>query len=216
MQLEIEACDIILFNRPCLKMDPVSSCICASAKGVAASSWDHVGVVVEDELGKLYILEVNMTGVTRRPLYERISRSRSNEIAVRKLVGPRTSELKSKLWAISEELLSKNYNLSLLQMVQGVSMSYLKHGTNKRWVDRDLLEFEKSMIEKEMPYLQEFPIARCLLILRLSQLQQEIIKCKIEEDLDSSHDATSQSSFFCSQLVGSVLFRAGIGLCTAR
>jgi len=106
--------------------------------------------------------------------------------------------------------------MSLLQMINGAYVSYLRHGANKLWVEKDLLEYEKYMIENELSYHQHFPIAKSLLKLRLSQIKRNIQKNKMEESSDIQHDATSPRSFFCSQLVGAILFNAGVSLCSLR
>ena len=72
----------------------------------AWSEWDHVGIVVpyveESQLTqqgqeaklqssthhRLGILEINIGGVTLRPLIERLQRSSSNRVAIRRLVSP--------------------------------------------------------------------------------------------------------------------------------
>eukprot|EP00166_Cyanidium_caldarium_P004658 ctg_5047.g594 len=68
-----------------MAMAPLGAAICGVSKALSNSRWDHVGVVVRKDDGNLYLLEANLSGVTLRPLEERLRRSRSNEIALRRL-----------------------------------------------------------------------------------------------------------------------------------
>lgn len=94
--LEVDAGDVILFDRKCAGMGAYGASICACAKFFGHTQWDHNGVVVRGEGGELLLLEAAISGVKMRPLVDRIVRSNSHEVAVRKLQVPRTPEFRAR------------------------------------------------------------------------------------------------------------------------
>lgn len=153
--------DVILFSRNCGKMYPFPAMLCYCAKlgkiQIASnvswvsftirvgswSDWDHVGIVVpydeEPSLGslrrrRLGLLEINIGGVTLRPLRERIERSSSHRIAIRKLVSPpaaglsEASAMEDKLRGAAARLMKMQYNESSLALSNSMLLSHLSHG----------------------------------------------------------------------------------------
>ena len=105
--------------------------ICLSAKIATFSNYDHIGIVVEESNGELSLLEANISGVTKRPLKERLLRSSSHSFAIRHLIGPKTDEFKAKLLEIANQLVGKKYNSSFTDMTYGLLTGYLDHGALK-------------------------------------------------------------------------------------
>lgn len=108
----LDSGDIVLFNRRCLSMPPAGAALCALAKFSHNSRWDHVGVVVRDPAsGELLFLEADFGGVKLRSLAERVRRSRSNEIAVRRLSLVRTDAMRETLHAFAQRMLGRPYEI---------------------------------------------------------------------------------------------------------
>ena len=216
--LDVECGDIILFSRPCWRMDVFSALVCAAAKGAALSEWDHVGIVVEDirspttdvtgtastitdnadneistaDHGKqLYLVEANARGVTIRPLRERLQKSRASQIAVRKLIGHLSPEMKQYLWERSHERNGSFYNNSLGHLSLAMIGSYVDPNTQQSHYQGRLLDVieHQSMVDHELYYRNVHhatlhdhfireepgrPLITQLLLLRHQQLQNKI------------------------------------------
>ena len=112
----------------------------------AWSEWDHAGIVVPmdadpscdlSSAGRLGLLEINIGGVTLRPLAQRIARSSSHRIAVRKLVAPPASAgaaareiaaMAQRLRQASARVLNMQYNESSFSLSNSMLQSHLSHG----------------------------------------------------------------------------------------
>eukprot|EP01041_Mallomonas_annulata_P001146 gene1146-2213_t len=208
IETNVEAGDVILFNRPCYKMDPFSCFICYGAKASAFTSWDHVGIVVENDKSELFILEANANGVTCRSLIDRIRLSKTKSIAIRKLLGEKPKNMKDQLWNMSQELTGKKYNSSLPTMIAGGISSYAMHGQNKYYQQKMLISTKMNHIKVELQDLQRFPVVYNLLNLRLSQLSKSLQE--LEDDISITTKQSNQKRFFCSELVATVFQAAGI------
>ncbi len=55
--MDLDTGDIVMFNRPCLKLGTFGALVCASAKFAENTPWDHVGVVVRGKDGKLLVAD---------------------------------------------------------------------------------------------------------------------------------------------------------------
>jgi hypothetical protein len=135
LNLDIQCGDIVLFSRPCHQMDIVSAFVCFGAKVFGWTEWDHLGLVIENPAtNELCLLEANRGGITIHPLLERIKRTKSTKLAVRKLIvqngsAPATKEkvqreFRDRLWGLSQQYLDKKYNGSLFQMTDALYKSY--------------------------------------------------------------------------------------------
>ena len=58
--LGVDSGDIILFNRKCSTMSLYGAMVCAGAKVLANSDYDHLGVVIRHANGQLFVLEANV------------------------------------------------------------------------------------------------------------------------------------------------------------
>jgi hypothetical protein len=128
--VRVDPGDIILFSRQCSSMDMLSASICLGAKLGTLSSWDHVGIVTRNHDGQLEIVEANLGGITRRPLEQRLLRTRANKVAIRKISGPKPEGFDGKLDLVIERYLNKNYNSSFFDMSRAWfhSYSYMYYG----------------------------------------------------------------------------------------
>jgi hypothetical protein len=86
-----------------------------------------------DERPRLGLLEINLGGVTVRPLRDRLLRSKSLKIAVRKLVKPPhvSQKINEVLRVLSEKLITKKYNGNLLSLSASMLLSHFAHGTSE-------------------------------------------------------------------------------------
>ena len=104
-------------------MDSVSAAICFSAKSLSFSPYDHVGLVVlHPDSGEPFFLEANAGGVTLRPLYERLKRSKASQLAVRRLTSSASvlhqqqhpgenfeEKQRRRLWQVANEYVGTSY-----------------------------------------------------------------------------------------------------------
>lgn len=125
-------------------MDPFSGLLCCAAKIGAWSHWDHVGIVVpmidncndhpatSNAPARLGLLEANLKGITLRPLAERLARTSSSRIAVRRLVRPCDADTEARfldrLSFVSDHLLKKRYTDDLLSLASALVMSHWSPG----------------------------------------------------------------------------------------
>ncbi len=161
----LDSGDIVLFNRRCMSMAPTGAALCAVAKFFSNSAWDHVGIVVTDpNTGELLFLEADFGGVKLRSLHERITRSRSREIAIRKLDVVRTDAMRTQLYAFSQEMLGRPYDLSTGSVMARVTNQEEKH---------ERAHYHGVLIEKR---LQLEEIARELNTGALTSLQRRFLQ----------------------------------------
>lgn len=108
----LDSGDIVLFNRRCTSMSLAGAALCLAAKIFSNSQWDHVGIIIRHPAtGELLFLEADFGGVKLRSLEERVRRSKSNEIAVRRLSSLRTNSMREKFYAFSQEMLGRPYDI---------------------------------------------------------------------------------------------------------
>lgn len=211
LEVEVHSGDIILFSRPCSKMDVASSFICYSAKFFGWTDWDHLGLVVQNpENQEFYLLEANINGITCHLLRERFQRSKSQKFAIRKLViqsngvvSNKTNtavydEFRTELWRLSQLYLDKRYNTSFLQMIDAMISSYshsfsptskvlnMKHQLLLLRENEFLLKNElDNKNRKSDAFLNK------IIIKSLHHLRQKI--AKLVEDIDMADRASSAS-----------------------
>jgi hypothetical protein len=197
--VRVEPGDVLLFSRRCSSMDMLSASICLGAKLGTFSPWDHVGIVTRNGEGVLEIVEANLGGITRRPLEQRLLRTRADKVAIRKISGPKPEGFDERLDGVIERYLSKSYNSSFLDMSRAWfhSYSYMYYGecllpdTSPSLPPASLStspgcnsynslvsskEHELSHLDHEASLQrdQHSPLLQYLLRLRISQLTREI------------------------------------------
>ena len=106
----------------------LAATLCIGAKISGLTSWDHVGLVVEctdqqhEYFGQLMFLEANISGITCRLLKDRIHKTSSKKIAIRKLYNNKNDKLsltqfKQFLWQQTQKYITCNYNKSFSNYV---------------------------------------------------------------------------------------------------
>ncbi|GLE00250.1 hypothetical protein PINS_up008977 [Pythium insidiosum] len=108
--LGVDTGDVVIFDRKCASMSLYGGAICASAKLFGDTRWDHNGVVVRDpETQELLFLEATLSGVKMRPLVERLMRSQSHDVAVRRLQVPRGADFQARAFEFARHILNSPY-----------------------------------------------------------------------------------------------------------
>ena len=213
----VDAGDLVLFNRRCMAMAPLGAAICGVSKALSNSRWDHVGVVVRKDDGKLYLLEANLSGVTLRPLEERLRRSRSNEIALRRLSIVRNDRFRRELSTFAEQVLETPYQNNLAAMLSSVIRPADKQERERLHALLVSKQAQRAEVERELrdAALTAFQ-RRSLLEERKYLLQAEE---KIAEQLRRQLAAAKGTLFegtndlsrvFCSELVAAAYQRLGL------
>ncbi|CAM9345973.1 unnamed protein product, partial [Ectocarpus sp. 8 AP-2014] len=147
--------DLVLFDRPCLKMGGFfGAAICAAAKVVGGVPFDHIGVVVKDEKGLNAMVEASFSGVAVRPLCERIRRSSASQICVRRLQAHRTEEMREEARRFVSEVSRLPYKEGSEGLLQMVSAAFRFHPAKeqRRRVHAETVALSASIasLEKEL------------------------------------------------------------------
>ena len=104
--------DIVLFNLKSLSAQVVSA--------ATSSSWDHCGIVYEED-GKTFLLEaVSAGGVQAPELNSRLldALGQGAKLGFRRLLLPRSAEFKAELWSYAVAMTGRSYKKSVGQLVQ--------------------------------------------------------------------------------------------------
>lgn len=108
-------------------MSIAGAALCLFAKTFSNSAWDHVGMVIRHpDTGELLFFEADFGGVKLRSLSERIKRSKSNEIAFRKLSTVRTDAQRRHAYEFACNMRETPYNTSPTWVVNRVSNQAIK------------------------------------------------------------------------------------------
>jgi uncharacterized protein YycO len=214
--LDLNTGDLILFSRPCLAMSPLGAAICACAKMVSQSHWDHVGVVIRAPDGQLLLLEAAFSGIHAYPLQERLRKSKSYHVAVRKLVvpsGKTQQELDKIALQFASDISGRPYESSFFTLVNTVLNPLAK--SQRHRVHR-LLQESKERIEQvriELKQRQLTPFQKEALKNEQQRLEKQIRVLTRKLDnlrrpiLESSEDL---SELFCSELVAALYQKMGV------
>lgn len=212
--LEIDTGDIVLFNRPCSQMSFFGALICFSTKMLAQSSWDHIGVVLKDESGDLFLLEAGIKGVVVHPLIERLKRSKSKDIALRKLLVDRSPDLQMEAWNFGVKVKDTPYEQNIWTLLKSGLKPFIKFKRHRLYAmlkryEREILEIEGELID-EGNQLTHFQTKT----LELERERKIMQKNMLLQTLDSSpsffENETDLSKFFCSELVAALYQHLGI------
>jgi hypothetical protein len=213
MDIFIEPGDVILFSRDCLAMPFTACLVCCGAKLFSGSSYDHIGIVIQEPLTEaLFIMEANMGGVTLIPLKNRIERTSSRVLAVRKLVHvePDNPTYKSRLWDLSQSYLKFGYNSSFSTNLQSVVHSHAHHTKGSmHWMERIALKNATNSLQAEIKYTND-PFIRMLLDLRIQQIEEQLFAADKSLALEFDSEVIDLQRTNCSQLVADVYLRMGV------
>ncbi|GAB5036577.1 mitochondrial carrier family [Nannochloropsis oceanica] len=212
----LETGDLVLFNRRCGAMGPVGAVVCQAAK--LYGRYDHLGVVVREEKegGRLMLLDAGFNGVQYVDLKERMRRSKSYDIAVRRLHGVvRTPALRAAMQEYVEEVRGHQYKQSFFQLLasglvtpaqwrrEHLFLEVQRHEERVRGLKRELgrsmalTPLERAALEKA---LEEARAERLAAVVALEGSEVSIFENK--ED--------SRSGLFCSELAAAAFQRIGL------
>lgn len=214
MEVSVSAGDLVLFSRPCFAMDLGSSLICFGAKIFSGSSIDHIGLVVKDpSTSELFLLEANASGVTLRPLIDRLIRSKSRIISVRKLIRRKARRqeediiFRQRLWSIAQEYAHYGYNSSIHINAHAVVQSHLHHMLHQPHQDRVRYAYTLHVLQNEAVHVDG--VVSQLIQLRCQQLQDRLeASVRGDQALLASIDELQRTN--CSQLVAQIYAEMGI------
>jgi hypothetical protein len=196
-------------------MSPLGAVLCASSKAVSGSPYDHIGVVVRAQDGQLLMLEAALTGVVAYPLKERLRRSKSRNIVVRKLILPREkrADVQEKALEFSASVLSRPYQSDILSIASASLKPLRKQQRHK--ISRELIQCQAKYAdvahELQEKHQSELLIRALKNEEKRLEKQLKILNRKLDNMrrsmLESSEDL---SEFFCSELVAALYKKLGI------
>lgn len=231
----LDSGDVVLFNRRCSSMSVKGAILCGISKAFSNSQWDHVGVVIRHPAtGELLFLEADFGGVKLRSLQERMTRSKSNEIAVRRLSVVRNTSMRERFYAFAQEMIGRPYEISTGSMFSRISDPLAKQ--EKERLSALLLDKQAQMdeITKELTTAALTTFQRRLLTSELTRVRDTC--AQIRQRLSKGHDVhpllssgprdfdprlryslpsnpkegKDLSRVFCSELVAASYQRAGL------
>lgn len=237
----LDSGDIVLFNRRCTAMPVAGAVLCVVSKLFSNSEWDHVGVIIRHPgTGELLFLEADFGGVKLRSLEQRVQRSKSNEIAVRRLSVLRSTSMREKFYAFAQEMLGRPYEIgtgAVFARVADPLAKQEKERLNALLLDKQgqvdeitreldsatLTTFQRRLLQSERGRVLE----------SCQQIHQRLVKeLDVSSPLESSRSEPSNESniesnkshvlpppsgklpdlsrVFCSQLVAAAYQRVGL------
>lgn len=213
----LDSGDIVLFNRRCLSMPPAGAGLCAISKVMSNSRWDHVGIVVRDPRdGELLFLEADFGGVKLRSLEERVRRSKSNQIAVRRLSVVRTDAFRERLFSFAAEMLGRPYEIgtnSVMARVVDPVAKTERERLHALLIDKRAVVAE---IDLELDSAALTATGRRMLLVERSRVAKVIdqIESKLIKELGGRtsmlKEAKDLSRVFCSELVAAAYQDVGL------
>ncbi|GJQ10180.1 hypothetical protein GpartN1_g1971.t1 [Galdieria partita] len=211
----LDSGDLVLFNRRCLSMSPYGALICGLSKLFSKSRWDHVGLIVRKENGNLFLLEANLSGVKLRPLEERLKRSHSHEIAIRRLSIVRTEAFRQKLLDFVNHTINLPYETSTSSLLSTIidpvdkqererlHALLLEKKTQLNEIDLELKEGALTAFQRRSLQAERARVTGNLEALeaRLNQIMKDKSPFEGKEDLNR---------VFCSELVAAAYQHLGL------
>ncbi|KAJ8905062.1 hypothetical protein NDN08_001573 [Rhodosorus marinus] len=210
----VDSGDIVLFNRRCTSMTAYGAAICIVAKFFSNSKWDHVGIVVRDpDSKKLFFLEADLGGVKLRKLSDRVSKSKSHDIAVRRLSAMRTDEFRRQLWNFAQQMTGRPYETGtgLLQAAQAVFDPLTKQERER--LHALLIEKKEQLtdIQRELDNAVLTTYQRRVLLAERTRVSRnvEVLSARLNEVIESERPVSTKrmrreddlARVFCSELV---------------
>eukprot|EP00898_Chlorokybus_atmophyticus_P005296 jgi/Chlat1/5768/Chrsp387S00874 len=210
----LDSGDIVLFSRACLRMSVYGALICAASKAFSNSEWDHVGVVVAGPgPGELRLLEANLNGVTSYPLSDRLARTRSNAVAIRRLSAVRTPALRARLLAFEKAVVGVPYERNMLSLVRAAVDPPAKKRRERLTAQRlglaeQLASLDAALGERTLTRLQRLSLQteRDTTAAELAAIDALLASCS-PSAFDSEEDL---SAVFCSELTAAAYQALGL------
>lgn len=221
----LDSGDIVLFNRRCTSMAPAGAVLCIVAKIFSNSKWDHVGVVIRHpSTGELLFLEADFGGVKLRSLEERVRRSKSNEIAIRKLSVVRSSSMRESFYGFALEMRGRPYEIGAGPVMVRVADPLAKKERERLaalLIDKRA-QIDEINTELETAALTNFQ--KSLLLSERARVEKDWqkINIRLQKELEvdslvesnengsSTRRASDLSRVFCSELVAAAYQRVGL------
>ncbi|ETW10033.1 hypothetical protein, variant 2 [Aphanomyces invadans] len=220
-KMNLDTGDVVLFDRKCNSMGLYGGVICHSAKLFGQTRWDHNGVIVKTDDGKLMFLEAAMNGVKLRPLIDRILYSRSYEVRIQKVEVHRTPEFRQRAAEFIRRVIEQDIPYEdRIQVLLNAGASFVPSRMAREQFYHDIVElkrqiktiqddithrskmtpFEKNSLRAELASLREQHDA---IVQQLDQTERSVFENKAASSSDPAR-------FFCSQLVAALYQHVGL------
>ncbi|CAM9442100.1 unnamed protein product, partial [Discosporangium mesarthrocarpum] len=145
--------DLLLFDRPCAKIrGAFGSVVCAGAKLLSSSPWDHIGVIVRDEDGTNLLVEASFGGIKVRPVMERVARSSATQICIRRLQAERTESTREEARLFVSQVAHLGYKKGTGGLLQMASAAVRFHPlkNRRRQLHAEAIILSESIAELEV------------------------------------------------------------------
>ena len=213
--------DIILFNRPCLSMGFYGGLICAGAKIIGRSPWDHVGVIIRHpELDTLFVLEASLRGVVMRPLDARVDKSSAHEVSIRRLSHVRSLHQNALFRQCAYDFALEMKNRPYEDRIRPLFNAAFPVPTRleREYLSSTLSHFEEKINRMEEAFnniittFEEKPMRMEILKLETERkkIQERMKVIEEKKAVSFFENKEDQSQFFCSELVAALYIRLGI------
>jgi len=210
----LDAGDVILFNRRCSAMGVFGAAVCAGAKLYYNSKWDHIGIVLREPDGSLYLLDAGFGGVRKYPLLERVQRSQADDVCVRRLAVPRSERFRATLLEFANEVIDASYKKKVRDLLRVIKMPNTSEVERLNALDSEL-EAETKALQKQAHRVAA--TSQPVLLAELSRIerQREIVQYRLREEQWGTHwpfkplqeRFDAQRGVFCSELVAAAYQR---------
>ncbi|KAF0696241.1 Aste57867_12999 [Aphanomyces stellatus] len=219
-QMQLDTGDVVLFDRKCSAMSLYGGLICYSAKAWGGTRWDHNGVVVKTDDGKLMFLEAAMTGVKLRPLIDRIRYSKSYEVRIQKVEVNRTPEFRQRAAEFVQRVIAQDIPYEdRVQVLINAGADFVPSRVAREQLFNDIVDLKRRMktIQDDMTHRTKMsPFEQNSLRTELQHLREQhdalveqldATERSVFENKASKADATR---YFCSQLVAALYQHVGL------
>lgn len=196
----------MLFDRPCHSLGMYGGILCSFAKLSTKSRWDHIGIVVHSG-GNLEVLEASLNGVKTYSLRERIQKSRSKYIALRKLELPPEQQFwfrrqaEQNLQAFTASMLGTPYEDNVMNFLRAIWDTASEQKAVEVSVSLARLAHEIKSYAEELERSSGLHDKK-------RELEQDLARFRAQSKM--STNAEDLSAVFCSELVAAAYKSMGL------
>lgn len=216
----VDSGDIVLFNRRCWSMKPLGALLCLGSKAVSNSRYDHIGLVIKDpDTGELLFLEADFGGVKLRSLEARLSKSKSNEVVLRRLSVVRSDAFRRSMFEFAKSMVGTPYRSDLEELLTAVVDPLPKQQRER--LHALLIERKEQLkeIDAELRHAKLTAFQRKTLLSERLRVAENLalLETTLEEQLRTSESDRFETSrkkdlskVFCSELVAAAYQHVGL------
>ncbi len=206
--------DLVLFNRRCGAMGPVGAAVCTAAK--LYGRYDHLGVVVKEAgTGALMLIDAGFNGVQYVDLQERVRRSKSHDIAVRRLHGvARTPAVRAAMQAYVEEVRGHTYKQSAYQLLASGIVTPAQWRRERLYLEVQRRQGQVRGLKRDLGSKALTPLERGALEKALTEARRAraaaLAALEASEVSVFENKEDPGSGLFCSELAAAAYQRLGL------